>query len=150
MAEEPPDKPSAHFEQTYREGILVTVIEEKDDVLHAQFGEGVLLTPLSSNDAKVYDAAERLMRKFRSWELEDSKGLDLAEQVSKERVSKLRAEGKEMTRELLAEEPGLGNAVIEMIGEGGEGWQLWVLVASWFEQVGEGWRVEKEEMWCVD
>lgn len=150
LAEEPPDKPSAHFEQTYREGILVTVTEEKDDVLHAKLGEGVLLTPLSSNDVKVYDAAERLMRKFRSWELEDSKGLDLAEQMSKERVSKLRAKCKEMTRELLAEEPGLGNAVIEMIGEGGEGWQLWVLVASWFEQVGEGWRVEKGKMWCVD
>ncbi|CAF9922237.1 hypothetical protein IMSHALPRED_005632 [Imshaugia aleurites] len=150
LADEPSDKPSVYLEETYREGILVTVKEEKGDIIYASLGEGVLLTPLSPKDTTVYDAAERLMRKFRSWELQDSEGLELAEQLSEERISKLRAKCKGMTRELLAEEPGLEEAVLGMVGEGGEGWHLWVLVASWFGHVGEGWRVEKGKMWCVD
>lgn len=56
----------------------------------------------------------------------------------------------ELTKALLAEEPGLEDAVVEMLGEGGEGWNMWVIVATWFNHVGEGWRVEEGRMWCVD
>ncbi|CAD6578955.1 MAG: hypothetical protein ASARMPREDX12_009029 [Alectoria sarmentosa] len=150
LREEPLDQPSPFLEDTYREGRLATIIEEKEDVLHAILGEGVFLEALSQQDAMVYDAAERLMQEFRSWELEDSAGLGVAEQVSKERITKLRAKCKEMKRKQLKEEPGLEDAVLEMLGEDGEGWQMWVYVATWFGHVGEGWRVNLRQMWCVD
>lgn len=148
--EESPDNPSVLFEGSCQEGILVTITEEREGVLHATLGEGVVLASLTPQEVIVYDAAERLMQGFRSWELEDSEGLELAEQMSKDRISKLRAKSKEMTRKLLEEEPGLGDAVVEILGEGAEGWNLWVLVATWFGHVGEGWRVAEGKMWCVD
>ncbi|CAF9933336.1 MAG: hypothetical protein ALECFALPRED_005566 [Alectoria fallacina] len=150
LREEPSDQPSTLLEDTYREGRLVTVTEEKEDVLHAILGDVVFFEALSQQDAMVYDAAERLMREFRSWELEDSTGLEVAEQESKERITKLRAKCKEMTRRQLKEEPGLEDAVLEMLGEDGEGWQMWIYVATWFGHVGEGWRVNLRKMWCVD
>ncbi|KAL9071181.1 MAG: hypothetical protein Q9161_004358 [Pseudevernia consocians] len=150
LAEEPPENPSAFLEEAYREGILVTVTEEKEDVLHASLGNSVILTPLSPQEVIVYEAAERLMQELRTWELKESEGLEVAEQVSEERITKLRANCKEMTRKLLAEEPGLGDAVVEILGEGGEGLDLWVYVAGWFNHVGKGWRVEGAKMWCID
>ena len=150
LAEEFPDKPYANFEEAYREGILVTVMEEKEDVLHANLGDSVVFTPLSPPEVIAYEAAERLMQELRSWELEDSEGLGIAEQVSEERISKMKAKCKDMTRKLLAEDPKLEDAVVEILGEGGKGLYLWVYVASWFRHVGEGWRVEKGKMWCID
>lgn len=150
LSEEPSDRLSAFFEDTYREGRLVTVTHKEKGILHAILGEGVVLAPLFPQHVIVYDAAERLMQDFRAWELEDSKGLEVAEQISEERVSRLRVTCKEMTRKLLAEEPGLEDAVVKMLGEGGEGRHLWVIVATWFDHVGELWRVEEGTMWCVD
>ena len=149
-SKETSDSPSIFSEDSCREGILVTIMEEREGVLHAKLGGGVILASLSPQEVIVYDAAERLVQKFRSWELEDSEGLGLAEQVSKERISRLRAKCKEMTNELLEEEPGVGDAVVEILGESGERWNLWAYVATWFQHVGEGWRVEEGKMWCVD
>ncbi len=150
LTEELPDKSTAFFEEAYREGILVTVTEEKEDVLHANLGDSVIFTPLFPKVVIAYEAAERLMQELRSWELEDSEGLEIAEQVSEERISKMKAKCKEMTRKLLAEDPELEDAVVEILGEGGKGLDLWVYVLSWFRHVGEGWRVEKGKMWCID
>lgn len=150
LAEEPSYKPSTFFDETYREGILVTITKENEDTLYANLGEAVILTPLSPHEVIVYEAAERLMQELRSWELEDSKGFGIAEQTSEERVSKVKAKCMELTKNLLAEEPGLEDAVVEMLGEGGEGWDMSVCVATWFNHVGEGWRVEEGKMWCVD
>ena len=149
LAEEPSSEPSTFIDESYREGILVTITEEKDDTLYAKLGEAVILAPLSAHEGIVYDAAERLMQELHSWELEDSKGLEIAEQVSKERISKVWAKCVELTKKLLAEEPGLEDAVVEMLGEGSEGWHMSALVATWFYHVGKGWRVEGK-MWCVD
>ena len=150
IAVEPLSEPSTFFEESYREGILVTITEEKDDTLYAKLGEAVILAPLTAHESIVYDAAEQVMQGLRSWELEDSKGLGIAEQVSKERISKVRAKCVELTQKLLAEEPGLEDAVVEMLGEGGKGWNMSIYVATWFQHVGEGWRVDEGQMWCVE
>ena len=90
LAEEPSYEPSTFFDKSYREGILVTITEEQEDTIYAKLGEAVILTPLSSHESIVYDAAERLMQQLRSWEQEDSKGLDIIEQISEERIAKVR------------------------------------------------------------
>ncbi len=150
LTKELPDKPSAFFEEAYREGILVTITEERENVLHAKLGNSVILTPISPQEVIAYEAAERLMQELRSWELEDSEGLEIAEQVSDEKINKMKAKCKEMTRKLLAEDPELENAVVEILAEGGKGLDLWVFVTSWSRHVGEGWRVEKGKLWCID
>lgn len=150
LAEEPSDKPYISLEDSCREGILVTVTGGNKDVMYATLGEGVVLAALSPQEVIVYDAAERLMLELRNWELNDSEGLGLAEQTRKERIGKVKDKCQEMTSKLLAKEPGLKDAVVGMLGEGGEGWQLWTVVAGWFGHVGEGWREEGEKMWCVD
>ena len=150
LSEEISSEHSASIDESCREGILVTITEEKEDTLYAKLGEAVILAPLAAHEGIVYDAAERLMQELRSWEQEDSKGLGIAEQVSEERISKVWAKCVELTKKLLAEEPGLEDAVVEMLGEGGEGSNMSVCVATWFNHVGEGWRVEEGKMWCVD
>lgn len=150
LLEEHSSEPSAFIDESFREGILVTITEEKDDTIYAKLGEAVTFRPLSAHEVIIYDAAERLMQELRSWEQEDAKGLGIAEQVSKERVSKVRAKCMKLTKKLLAEEPELENAVIVMLGEGREGWKMSVSVLTWFNRVGEGWRVEEEKTWCVD
>ena len=150
LAEEPSDKPYTSLGIPCQEGILVTVTEEKTNVLYATLGEGVVLAALSPQEVIVYDAAEWLMLELRKWELNDSEGLGTAERMSKERIGKLKDKCKEMTSELLAKKPLLEDAVLEMLGEGGQGWHLWAVVAGWFDHVGEGWRVEGGQMWCVD
>ena len=150
LAEESSDDPPSSFETLLSEGIIVNVTEEKEDILHATLGGRVILMSLPPNEVIVYDAAELLMQNLYSWEIEDSKGFEGAAVMSEERIRKLKAKCKEMTRKMLAEEPRVGDAVIEMLGEGAEGWHLWGIVATWFDHVGEGWRVEGGKMWCVD
>lgn len=90
LAEEPSYEPSAFLDESYREGLLVTITEETENTLYATLGEAVMLTPLSRHECIVYDAAERLMQQLCSWEQDDSEGLGIAEQVSEERVVKVR------------------------------------------------------------
>ncbi|KAF6230812.1 hypothetical protein HO173_010928 [Letharia columbiana] len=150
LAEKPSDKSPTFFEDTLRGGRLVTITEEKEDVVYASLGEVVILTPLTPEAVIVYDAAERLMQELRSWELEDSKGLEVAQQVSEKRIRKMKAKCKEMTSKLLADEPGLAGAALKWLGEGGEALDMWVCVVTWFRHVEEGWRLEGGRMWCVD
>ncbi len=150
LSEEASETLSGPVEESFKEGILVTVADESGDVLRAHLGEAVVFTPLPPRQVVVYEAAEQVMRRFRSWELEDSRGLEDAEKVGEERVGRLRGKCQEMTRELLVEEPGVGDAVVEMVGAGGEGWYLWVIVAGWFGHVGVVERVGEGTVWCVD
>ena len=81
-------------------------------------------TPLPPEAVCVYDAAERLVAKLGSWELEDSKGPGVVERISEERIRKMRGKCKEMTSSMLAKEPGLEDVVVKCLGGGGKGMDL--------------------------
>ena len=125
------------IEHTYQEGLAVKISSEEDGCLYTCLDESIILTPLHQHEGVVYEAAE--LRVDQSSESKDG-----------EAVKALRAKVKELTNHAVAADPALGEAVLQMLGQGGKPEDMWVIVAAWFGHVAKGEMVPPGQMWCVD
>ena len=145
-------------DRLYQDGRIAIISEEKDGVIHAKLGEGIILAPLIAaqreHDVIVYEAAARMVEEVVEWEMSDAfAGMRVdgsLEPNGDEAVQKLKAKIKDLTSRAVAADPVLAEAVVRVMGAGGHAESLWVVVAHWFGHVAEGEMVREGQMWCVD
>ncbi|KAK0509186.1 hypothetical protein JMJ35_008557 [Cladonia borealis] len=145
-------------EGEYQQGRVAIISEEKDGVIYAKLGEGVILAPLRAaqreDDVMVYEVAARLVDEVLEWEMSeafDGMRVDGSLELNgDEAVQKLKAKIKELASHAVAADPVLAEAVVRLLGAGGHAESLWVIVANWFGHVAEGEMVKEGQMWCVD
>ncbi len=145
-------------ERMYQEGRIAIISEEKDGVMYAKLGEGLVLAPFTAaqreHEVMVYEAAARMVEEVVEWEMSDAfNGMRVdgsLEPNGDEAVQKLKAKIKEITSRAVAADPVLAEAVVRVLGAGGHAESLWVIVANWFGHVAEGEMVREGQMWCVD
>ena len=141
-----------------QQGRIAVISEEKDGVIYAKLGEGVILASLRAaqreDDVIVYEAAARIVDEVVEWEMSDAfEGMRVdgsLEPNGDEAVQKLKTKIKELVSRAVAADPVLAEAVVRILGAGGHAESLWVIVANWFGHVTEGEMVKDGQMWCVD
>ena len=146
------------LEEGYQQGRIAIISEEKDGVIYAKLGEGVILAPLRAAQGEdgliVYEAAARILEEVVEWEMSDAfQGMRVdgsLEPNGDKAVQKLKAKIKEMANHAVAADPVLAEAVVRPLATGGDAESLWVIVANWFGHVAEGEMVKAGQMWCVD
>ena len=145
-------------EREFQQGRIAAISVEKDGVMYAKLGEGILLARLGAaqreHDEIIYEAAARVVEEVVEWEKSDAfDGMRVdgsLEPNADEAVQKLKAKIKESASRAVATNPVLAEAVVRMLGAGGHAESLWVIVANWFGHVAEGEMVKEGQMWCVD
>ena len=146
------------LEGEYQQGRIAIISEEKDGLIYAKLGEGVILAPLRAaqreDDVIVYETAARIVDEVVEWEMSDAfEGMRVDESLEPngdEAVQKLKAKIKELASHAVAADRVLAEAVVRVLGAGGHAESLWVIVANWFGHIAEGEIVKEGQLWCVD
>lgn len=115
------------IEHTFQEGLAVKISSEEDGCLYTCLGESIILTPLHQHEVVVYEAAERLLRQVQEYEMSEAFSKLRVDQSSE---SKDGEAVKELTNHAVAADPALGEAVLQMLGQGGKPEDMWVIVAA--------------------